>query len=162
MATPAYGGEKIVLVEYARPSKGHPWMWGTLGVGVLAGLAYFFLRGREGWGGRESGAGLGMPAPSVIPRDLTRLTFVMAGPTADDPSRPPSFHGPDGKMFSIDDMIMRIKAGGRSDVTFVAAGNVRQGSIDVARGRVKDAGIQIWESVSAKSVGHSMERGCYR
>lgn len=156
----SYGNEKIVLVEYDKPSKGHPWLWGGVGVGVLAGLAYFFLRGRAGWGGRDSGARTEMPAPVAIPKDPTRLMFVMVSPTADDPSRPSSFRGADGKMFALDEMIARIKAGGRSDVTLKIRGDVREGSVDSARVRVKEAGIKIWDGSAA--VGSSLNRGCYR
>jgi hypothetical protein len=159
-----YGDEKIVLVEYAKPSGGHPLAWGTLGVGIL-GLLYFLFRGREGSGGRREsgfGPGLPMPLPTPIPRDPSRLTFVMLRPTAGDPHESPSFRGPDGKMFSLDEMIARVRAGGRSDVAFTAAGDVRQGSIDAAKAHIQGAGIQVWENSSTKSVGRSIERGYYR
>jgi hypothetical protein len=155
-----YGDEKIVLVEYVKPSNGHPLVWGGASVGIIAGFLYFFLRGRQGPGGRESGFGTGMPAPTAIQKDPARLTFVMVTPTADDPSRPSSFRGSDGKLLLLEELIARVKAGGRSDVALKIRGDVRAGAAASARARITEAGIKIWDDLA--TVGHSPERGSYR
>jgi hypothetical protein len=135
--------------------------WRGLGAGVALGgvgvLLYFLIKGLGGSGGR--GAGLAL---LMRPRDEKRLTFVMTQPTADDPSRPMSFRGSDAKMFSLDEMISRVKAGGRSDVTLKMAGNVRQGSAESALTLVKQAGIEVWKEAAPGGASVSgNDRGQY-
>jgi hypothetical protein len=158
--------------------------WRGVGTGVAVGavgvLLYLLIRnlglgggGARGEGGRgESGRGLGPEVPTVppmppmppmppLPKDEQRLLFVMTQPTADDPSRPMSFRGPGARAFALEEMIARVKAGGRSDVTLKTAGNVRQGSADSALSLVKQAGIKVWVSGIGPAVNDRGQYGDY-
>lgn len=161
---------------------------GDLGKGVVgAGIGfalYLFITGLElGWGGGGRGRGEGSgrgetkappasegsgrgptqpllePLVPSRPKDASRLSFVMTHPTFDDPSLPMSFRGPDARAYSLDEMIARIKTGGRSDVVLKTAGNVREGSASSATARVKQAGIEVWKEDGVRVSGNA--RGSY-
>lgn len=123
-----------------------------VGLGVGFGL-YFLIRNLFGGGfgfggGRGEARGDGTsdtppPLPS-IPRDEQRLEFLMMGPTTLD-NKVATFRGPDGKIYLLEEMIARIKAGGRADVLLRVPGDVIGGPADDAKARIKQAGIILWK-----------------
>jgi hypothetical protein len=80
-----------------------------------------------------------------MPRDEQRLEFVMVGPTMLD-DKTAAFRGPEGKIYSLEEMIVRIKAGGRDDMILKVRGDVISGPADVAETQIKKAGISIWKT----------------
>jgi len=161
----------LVLIQEPSNPKSHPLVWLGIGTGIVVGALYF-LRGKPGWSGGDTGLLEKIreriaPSPTTpelppILHDDVRLTFVMTSPTADAPQQPMSFRGPDALAYSMDGVVGRVKAGGRSDVTLKAAGSVRQGSWLSAKASLKAAGIDVWDTPgdSDKMVGSS--RGIYR
>ena len=146
--------QPVYLVAADRPQRQNSLGRGLVtgsAVGAIGVLLYLLIK-NLGFGPGERGAGepgrggsQGVPSsPLPLAKDTQRLSFVMTQPTADDPSRPMSFRGPDGKIYALEEMIARVKAGARSDVTLKTAGNVREGSAVVARAAIKQAGIEIW------------------
>lgn len=119
-----------------------------LGLGVGFGL-YLLIRNLGfGFGGgrgeaREEGAPAPPLTPPPMPRDEQRLEFVMVGPTT-LVDKTLAFRGPGAKIFSLEDMIVRIKAGGRTDMTLKVRGDVISGPADDAEAQIKNAGIDIW------------------
>lgn len=124
--------------------------FGKVVVGGAVGFALYLLISGLGLGGRGRGDGRGEepaspPTPPARPRDDKRLSFVMVAPTK--PGGPAGFRlqGNDPKkIYSIDDLVARVKDGGRTDVELRAAGDVIQGPWDDARDRVKRAGLTVW------------------
>ena len=102
------------------------------------------------------------PTAQVSPpiKDAQRLVFVMNHPTVADGSQTMSFRGSDAKLYALDELIARIRAGGRSDVTLKTAGNVREGAAAAARDQLRQAGIEIWTESGARVSGNA--RGQYR
>lgn len=120
------------------------------GVGIGFGFALYFLIQNFGFGrGFGFGGGRGEArdgAPPLLPRDEQRLEFVMVGPsTLDDKTA--AFRGPDSKIYSLEEMIARIKAGGRTDMTLKVRGDVIMGPVDDAEAAIKSAGIDLWKHV---------------
>jgi hypothetical protein len=144
------------------------------GVGLGVGFALYYLIRNLGFGGRFGfGGGSGeardevptLPAPPPMPKDEQRLEFVMVGPTTLD-DKTLAFRGPGGKIYSLEEMIMRIKAGGRNDMTLKIRGDVISGPADVAEAQIKNAGIDIWQPApppaAVKAVsGNARGRGQY-
>jgi len=137
----------------------------TVGALGAAGVLLYFLVKNLGLGGRgkDDRSKLASPAPGVLPPpgDARRLTFVMTQPTPAAPSLPMSFRGPDAKDYSLDEMIARVRAGGRSDVVLKISGNVRAGSAESAKDLVKKAGIEIWIEGGTRVSGAANGRGQY-
>ena len=160
------------------------------GVGLGVGFALYLLIRNLGFGGGRSFGGEGgeargegapalpsTPAPSPpptppMPRDEQRLEFVMVRPTTLD-DKTTVFRGPDNQIYALEEMIARIKAGGRADMTLKVRGDVIAGPADVAEAQIKKAGIDIWNSASEKppapvktvsgnARGQYGGRGCYR
>lgn len=117
-----------------------------LGLGVGYGL-YRLIRDLGFGGGRGEargdGTAPGPPTPS-IPRDEQRLEFLMVGPTSPD-NRKAAFRGPGGQLYALEEMIARIKAGGRADVLLRIRGDVISGPADEAEAEIKRAGIALWK-----------------
>ena len=140
---------------------------GKLTLGGAVGFAlYFFVTGL-GLGGRGGGEGPApTPTPVPQPRDDKRLTFVMIRPTSDDPSHPMQFRSrEDAKDYALAEMLSRVKAGGRTDLTLAVMGNVRQGSWEDAKKLVRQAGLDLWvEDTPGSSATHvsGNARGHYR
>lgn len=149
----------LVLVQEPARSQGHPFMWLGIGTGVLVGLIYW-LRGRPGWGGHGGGLlGPGTPDATpvpvtTIPHDADRLTFLMTTPKI--------FRGPDGKTYSLHELIVRVAAGGRMDVALKIPGNILEGDYLSAKALIKSAGIEVLESPPAVSGWYQSSRGAYR
>lgn len=119
------------------------------GVGVLLYLLIKNLGGQPGPAGRGTGPASTISTPlPPRPKDEKRLTFAMTQPTSAEPTRPMSFRGPDARAASLEEMVARVKAGGRSDVTLKTAGDVRHGSAESALALIKQAGIEVWKEVS--------------
>ena len=174
--TTEYDDERVIVVD--RRSDDNSLGWLAVGAGIVAALV--FLRGEKGWSGGSGQPGdrgttpadapFPLPPPSapepppiVDPpkRDDARLTFVMIEPTnAQWPDAAAmSFRGPpDAKAYSLDEMIARIKSGGRSDVTLKASGAVVEAAWQSAKRLVAAAGIDVSDEVPI--VGSS--RGVYR
>lgn len=155
--------EYIVVREGSSPLRGVA----TVGALGAVGVLLYFLIKNLGLSGRSGGkvgdrGKLLPPAPGVLPPpgDAQRLTFVMIQPTPDAPSLPMSFRGPDAKAYSLDEMIARVRAGGRSDVVLKISGNVRAGSAESAKELVKKAGIEIWIEGGTRVSGAN-SRGQY-
>lgn len=122
-----------------------------LGLGVGFGLYLLIsnlgLGGGLGFGGERGDAGRGEAAPTPpppMPRDEQRLEFVMVAPTTLD-NKTPAFRGPGDKIYSLDEMIARIKAGGRTDVLLKVRGDVISGPADDAEAQITQAGIDLWK-----------------
>jgi hypothetical protein len=123
-----------------------------LGLGIGVGFGLYLLIQNLGFGrGFGLGGGRGearsddAPAPPPpMRRDEQRLEFLMVGPTTLD-NKTASFRGPGGQIFTLDEMIARIKAGGRMDVTLKVRGDVIAGPADTAEAQIKRAGIDLWK-----------------
>ena len=124
---------------------------GALGFGV--GLALYFLIRNLGFGGgsgiggrgedtRGEGASPGPPAP--FPRDSQMLEFWMVQPTPVDNSTM-GFRGPGEKIYSLEELIARIKAGGRLDVALKVRGEVITEAVDSATEQLQRAGIGVFK-----------------
>jgi hypothetical protein len=84
------------------------------------------------------------PSPPTRPKDETRLNFVLSAAgleQRDESWRPPAVK----KIFTLDEMIARIKEGGRSDVTLKVSGDAREGTLRETLGRLKQAGIDVYQ-----------------
>ncbi len=88
--------------------------------------------------------------PTVPPgpkKDVERLTFLMSQPKTSAGALPMRFQqqeGPGVRTYSLKEMISRVKAGGRSDVTLRTAG-MREGSARYARAFLLKSGIDVWD-----------------
>ena len=125
------------------------------GVGLGVGFAlYLLIRNLRFGGGLGFGGGRGetrderTPAPPStpppMPRDEQRLTFVMVRPTTPG-DKTMAFRGPGDKIYSLEEMLARIKAGGRSDMILKIRGDVISGPADAAEAQIKKAGVDIWK-----------------
>ena len=124
-----------------------------LGVGIGVGFALYFLIRNLGFG-REGGEarGEGAPVPPSVlvppsvpmPRDAQRLEFVMIGPTTSD-DKTSAFRGPGNTIYSLEELIARIKAGGRTDMILKVRGDVISGPANAAEAAIKRAGIDLWK-----------------
>lgn len=90
-------------------------------------------------------------APSIPPpgtaKDESRLTFLMTQPETSAGALPMRFQQqlePGARSYSLKEMIDRIKAGGRTDVTLRTAG-MRPGSAHYARAFLIKSGIDVWD-----------------
>lgn len=127
---------------------------GKLGLGLGVGFGLYLLIRNLGFGGgfgfgggRGDARDEGPPTPPSsppMPRDEQRLEFVMAGPTTLD-NKTPTFSGPGGKIYALEEMLARIKAGGRTDMLLKIRGDVISGPADDAEAQIKKAGIDIWK-----------------
>jgi hypothetical protein len=147
---------------------------------LITGLGFGGLGfGGLGFGGRGRGRGEGRgeapdpsplpPVPPPRPRDDKRLLFLMTEPRA--VGHPTGFQSRlgngqlDPKIYTVEELIERVKAGGRSDVDLRATGAVIQGPWDDARARIRQAGIKIWvaETSSPRAPAHVVgnDRGRY-
>ena len=149
--------------------------FGKLLLGGVVGFGLYYLVTGLGFGGLGSGEGRG-PGPGrgepstpepTLPKDEARLSFLMIQPTADDPTRPMSFRSADGTRYTIEEMLARVKAGGRYDVTLKIRGDVRAGAGEAAQILIKQAGIEIWKDtprVSGNNVRgeYGIQRRGYR
>jgi hypothetical protein len=153
---------------------------GKFGLGLGVGFGLYFLIRNLGFGG---GFGFGGgretrdEAQPLMPRDEERLEFVMVGPTTLD-DKTPAFSGPGGKIYALEEMLARIKAGGRTDMILKIRGDVISGPADDAEAHIKKAGIDIWKpappplfpekqpahvkTVSGRDRGQYSDRGYYR
>ena len=80
---------------------------------------------------------------AVTKPDSERLTFLMSQPRTDAGQLPMRFQqqeGPDVRSYSLKDMVERIQAGRRHDVTLRTTG-MREGSADYARAFLWKSGI---------------------
>ena len=131
-------------------------------LGIGAGFGLFYLATHFGFG-RGHGSG---PSPSRAP-DAKRLTFLMTAPSGHDAHQPAGFQqrtdtGLDPQIYSIDDLIARVRDGGRTDVELRASGAVLQGPWEAARDHIKQAGITVFEAATAPTVsGFARGRGFY-
>lgn len=150
--------------------------FGKLVLGGAVGFALYLVATGLGFGtGRGSGTGTG-PSPSPtptppqpttpapFPKDTARLAFVMTGPTTPPHTQPMTFQlrGDLARTYLIDDLVARVKAGGRSDVSINFRGDVLQGAIDAARAAIKHAGLQSWEEAAGAPKVVGSDRGLYR
>jgi hypothetical protein len=111
----------------------------TVGAVGAVGVLLYLLIKNVGFGSGKSGRG-----EPQMPKDEQRLEFVMIHPTPDEhPRIPMGFRGPGAKIYSLEEMIARVKAGDRIDVTLKIMGDVRHGSVMEARTLIKQAGIEI-------------------
>jgi hypothetical protein len=133
----------------------------TAAFGVVGVLLYVLIKnlglGKHG-SAREGPGQLELPAASPL-KDAQRLVFVMTRPTVDDAHAVMGFRGSDAKTYALEELIARVRAGGRSDVTLRTAGNVREGAVAAARDQLRQAGIEIWSESGARVSGNA--RGQY-
>ena len=133
--------------------------FGKVVLGGAVGFGLYMLITGLGFGGlgRGEGAGRGeaegppppappaAPPPPPRPKDDKRLSFVMIEPKV--LGHPMGFRLRDGdpkKTYSLDELIARVKEGGRTDVELRASGAVIQGPWDEAQERIKSAGLKLW------------------
>jgi hypothetical protein len=149
--------EYLVVVDDDRGRVGASWRGvGTAAAaGAVAVFLYLLVRSLG-----ERGRAL-LPPPR--PKDEQRLTFVMTQPT--ESARPMSFRlldeGTDTRVYALEDLIARVKAGGRSDVTLKIAGNVIESSAQSALALIKQAGIEVWKDVTSIPRVAGNNRGQY-
>ena len=126
------------------------------GVGLGVGFALYYLIRNLGFGGGGLGGlgfgggearGEGAPVPPPMPRDAQRLEFVMVGPTTLD-DKTMAFRGPGDTIYALEELIARIKAGGRTDMSLKVRGDVISGPADDAAAALKRAGIDLWKPAS--------------
>jgi len=133
--------------------------FGKVALGGVVGFGLYLLVTGLGFGGGGGGGGA-----VSRPKDQRRLSFVMQGPSS--PGRPMIFRlrddDPSAKIYSLDEAIARVKAGGRADVNLWIRGDVIQGLADQAMDLFKRAGIEVWKdaAVSASRVAENV-RGEY-
>lgn len=131
-------------------------------LGVGAGFGLFYLATHFGLGGHGRGEG-----PAQHPTDVKRLVFVMTFPnTQAEAHAAAGFQqrtdtGLDSKIFSVDDLIARVREGGRGDVELRASGAALQGAWQEARDRVKRSGLAVFEVASTPAVSGFYGRGYY-
>jgi hypothetical protein len=123
-------------------------------LGVGAGFGLFYLATYFGFGGGGHGSG-SSSAPRAL--DAKRLSFVMT---------PAGFQqrtdtGLDPQIYSTDDLIARVRDGGRADVELRASGAVLEGQWQQARDRIKHSGIVVFEPAPPTVSGFSRGRGYY-
>jgi hypothetical protein len=126
--------------------------FGKVVFGVIVGFELFLLATGFGRGGR----GEGSPTPPSTalpvsrpprPSDDKRLSFVMIEPNVLGQSM--RFRLRDGdlkKTYVLDELITRVKAGGRTDVELLASGAVIHGAWDEALNLIKRAGLTVWRA----------------
>lgn len=138
-------------------------------LGVGAGFALYYLvtglgfgPGGRGDGGRGESPRVPPMVPPTVParpRDEARLNFVLtaAGLEQRDESwRSPAVR----KIFTLEEMIARIKDGGRSDVTLKVAGDAREGTLRETLAGLKQAGIDVYQLEAAPGTApHVSGRG---
>lgn len=116
--------------------------FGKLVIGGITGFSLYLLAAHLGLGGRgeESGG-------AARSKDDHRLTFTMTQPTKLPNTQPMVFAltGDPARTYSVDELISRVKDGGRVDVTLKIRGDVIQGAANAARSRIKQAGLELWE-----------------
>lgn len=130
---------------------------GKFGLGAGVGFALYLLIRNLSFGGgfrfggeRGETRDEGAPAqPPSMPRDEQRLTFVMMRPTTLD-DKTAVFRGPGDTIYSLEEMIARIKAGGRADMILRIRGDVITGPAHAAEAAIKSAGIDIWKPAREK------------
>jgi len=119
----------------------------VLGGAVGFGLVYFFGTGL-GLGGGGRGR-----ADETKSKDENRLSFIMIEPKMF--GKPSGFRLRDGdpaKIYSLNELIARVKDGGRTDVELRSSGAVIQGPWDEAKELIKRAGLTIWSAESSPSI----------
>jgi hypothetical protein len=129
-------------------------------IGGITGFSLYLLAAHLGFGGGRGDGSSG----SQRSKDEHRLTFTMTLPTKSPYTQPMAFalSGEPSRTYSVDELIARVKDGGRVDVTLKIRGDVLQGAADAARKRVKDAGLELWEEKPASSPSVSGNaRGVY-
>lgn len=135
----------------------------TAAFGAVGVLLYVLIRnlglGRSG--SAHEGHGPGQLESTAVPplKDGQRLVFVMTRPTMDDAHAAMGFRGSDAKAYALEELIARVRAGGRSDVTLKTAGDVLEGAAAAARDQLRQAGIEIWSESGARVAGNA--RGQY-
>lgn len=105
-------------------------------VGIGAGLGYLIYRLISGFGG--SGFGLNDAAAKADERPLELLIRARDGVTSQTELLLA------GQIMTIDQVIARVRSGGRDDVDLLAAGDARHGDVDAAMKALATAGIKIW------------------
>ena len=136
----------------------------SLGVGVGFAL-YFFITGL-GFGGRGRGEGRGedrgrdvpepiaplVPPPvPARPRDDKRLNVLLSTrgfELRDENWKPLSV----AKIYSLEEVIARVKEGGRNDLALKVSGAVIQRDYDSALVGLKQAGIVVWKAETPPPV----------
>jgi hypothetical protein len=114
-----------------------------LGGAVGFGL-YLFITGL-GFGGTGRGEGRGAGAGPAVPpsraKDQEPLQFVLRSTglhlRVDDPKT--------AKTYSLEEVIARIKEGGRADVELTISGGAREGTVEAVRTGLRQAGISVHE-----------------
>lgn len=116
--------------------------FGKLVLGAGFGFGLYLLVTGLGFGfGRRDGES----APP-LPHDRVRLTFTMF--EGDPVVFRISGSGPSSLPYSVDELIARVRAGGRSDVNLHIRGTVIQHAADEALARLKAAGIEVFRAMS--------------
>jgi hypothetical protein len=130
---------------------------GALGAGIGIGFfVYLFVGLGGGFGGRLGRGDRGSaPRPSTSPaspalpprpRDSQPLAFVMTRPPYDAPSLPMEFRltsEPGDRPHTLEELIARVRAGGRQDVSLNFAGDVRHASTETAVTALRGAGLEV-------------------
>jgi len=132
---------------------------GKLVLGGAVGFGLYLLVTGLGFGGRGKEAradGRGQE-----PTDQARLNFLLTTHGFELRDADWKSSGPT-KIFSRDEAIARVKAGGRSDVTLKFSGDAIQRDVTAALAAFKAAGIDVWKVEGAAPparVGNA--RGVY-
>lgn len=133
--------------------------FGKVLLGGAVGFGLYMLISNLGFGGRGAGRGEGhgegppiptpqpvptpppAPTPPPKPKDEKRLSFRLSSKGFEllDADRKSA----DGKTYTLDEVIARVKEGGRSDLELAVSGGARQGDVDKAREAFQRADLKV-------------------
>ena len=143
------------MADSAAKGVGSLVLGGAVGFGLymlITGLGFGF----GGSGGRGRGEGRGEDrgaAPPARPRDEERLNFLLS-------PRGFELRGADwkpvaaAKSLTLDEVIARVKDGGRTDVNLKFSGDAIQRDVDAALAAFKQHGIDVVKVESASAPAH--------
>ncbi len=143
--------------------------FGKVVLGGAIGFGLYLLITGLGFGGSGRGEGRGEgrgdappPAPSAPaptrPRDEQRLNFLLSASGSFEPRDVDWKPSTTTKIYTLEELIVRVKEGGRSDVSLKISGAALQGAVDAALAALKKAGIKVWMTEASSPTGSPAAR----
>jgi hypothetical protein len=117
---------------------------GKLVLGGAVGFGLYLLITGLGFGGLGRGEGQGEVPLPIRPRDAQRLNFLLSSRGFESrdadwkPTTPPT-------IYTVNELIARVKDGGRADVALRILGSAIQRDVDAALAALKQGGIDVWK-----------------